>query len=230
MKTDIIDAVPAAFLTLGAGEYVHDSPTLRGEMYAGPPETLEARTAVGALSKLVHAADRAKDSSGRALSWRNYNVGASAVMFNFELGQFGLFDGFNVKPETGTSSLNLHAEQVAIAKGRSRGLNKVIGISVYADPFDDDANPNMHATLPPCSRCVQMFADIPEVSPNTLVLGSNLDLSVCELYTIASLTDPAIPKLVDEPFSLQTEDDLEHYDRVIRPAIFFTVMNLYTAS
>jgi cytidine deaminase len=227
MWQDIIDEVPRSFLALQADEHVFNSPTLRGEVYSGPPGTLEARTAIGALTKLVHAADRAKENSTLALSWRSYNVGSSAIMCNFETGQMGFFSGFNVKPDKGQSSLNLHAEQVAIAKGRAQGLNKVVGISVYADPNDTDANPNEHATLRPCNRCVQMFVDIPEVNDTTLVLGTNTDLSVCELYSAGSLVDQDKPRLVEEPFALQTESDLEYYDRVIQPQLILPILNLY---
>lgn len=227
MSADIVDTVPAAFRALGEYEYVITSPTLRGEVYSGPPETLEARTAIGALSKLVHAADRAKESSSLAMSWRSYNVGSSAIMCNFETGQMGFLDGYNVKPDSGDSSINLHAEQVAIAKGRSKALNRVIGISVYADPANDDANPDSYPTLRPCNRCVQMFVDIAEVEPSTLVLGANIDLSVCELYSVESLIDPKVPKLVEKPFALQTEGDLEYYDREIQPQLFQPILNLF---
>lgn len=227
MTRDIVDEVPDAFRTLHTNEYVFTSPTLRGEVYSGPAETLEARTAIGALTKLVHAADRAKNRSDLALSWRDYKVGASAVMCNFETGQMGFLDGYNVKPETGNSSLNLHAEQVAIAKGRSQGLNRVIGISVYADPNDDDANPYGYATLRPCNRCVQMFADIPEVGPNTLVLGVSPDLTVCELYNVDSLITADKPFLVSKPFSLKSEEDLNYYDRVIQPQLILPLMKMF---
>jgi cytidine deaminase len=227
MTQDIVDSVPRSFLALQVDEHVFSSPTLRGELYSGPPETLEARTAIGALTKLVHAADRAKENSSLALSWRNYNVGSSAIMCNFETGQMGFFSGFNVKPDQGQSSLNLHAEQVAIAKGRAQGLNRVIGISVFADPTDDDANPDNNATLRPCNRCVQMFVDIPEVTDNTLVLGTNEDLSVCELYTAGSLVQPEMPKLVPGHFALQSEHDLEYYDREIQPQLILPILSLY---
>jgi cytidine deaminase len=227
MPRDIVNQVPRSFLALEQDEYIFSSPTLRGEVYSGPPETLEARTAIGALTKLVHAADRARNSSTLALSWRNYNVGSSAIMVNFNTGQMGFFSGFNVKPDEGQGSLNLHAEQVAIAKGRAHGLNRVIGITVYADPNDKDANPDEYATLRPCNRCVQMFQNIPEVTDNTLVLGTNTDLTICELYNAGSLSEEGAPKLVDEPFALRNKSDLEYYDRVIQPQLILPILNLY---
>ncbi len=227
MSHDLIDEVPPIFLQLYEYEHIVTSPSLTGELYTGPLETVEARMALGALPKLVHAIDRAKSNSNLALSWRNYNVGSSAVMCNFETGRIGFLDGYNVKPSENDSSLNLHAEQIAIAKGRYHGLNKVIGITVYADPINDDANPNGHPTLRPCGRCTDMFTEIPEVDERTLVLGSNQDMSICELYTVGSLLDPSTPKLVDRTFSLQSEDDLQHYDREINPYLIHPIFNMF---
>jgi cytidine deaminase len=227
MATDLIGEVPEAFLGLHPFEFIFPSPTLLGEVYSGPPGWLEAQMAIGAMSKLVHAADRAKDSSLFALSWRNYRVGSSAFMCNFETGNMGFLDGFNVKPDSKASSLNLHAEQIAIAKGRAQGLNRVIGITVYADPDNDDANPNKYTTLRPCGRCVEMFKSIPEVTENTLILGTNLDLSECELYTARSLFDQNVPMLVPEPFALVTEDDLTYYDRNIQPYLINPMYEMF---
>lgn len=228
--TDIVDGVPAVFRELFDYERVMRSPTLAGEVYSGPPATLEARTAIAGLTGLVHAASRAQDNAQLALSWRDYRVGASGYMCNFNTGRFGYFDGYNVKPERGQSGLNLHAEQITIAKGRAYGLNKLIGIAIYADPQNADANPENTPTLRPCGRCVDMFAQAPEVDDNTLVLGTNPDMSQCELYTVGYLNNAAdteVPSLVDTPFSLQTEEDLINYDRVIKPQLIGRIYSLF---
>ncbi len=230
MSHDLIDQVPPVFLQLSDYEHIVTSPSLTGELYTGSLETAEARMTLGALPKLVHAIDRAKSNSILAQSWRNYNVGSSAVMCNFETGRVGFLDGYNIKPSEGDGYLNLHAEQIAIAKGRYNGLNKVIGITVYADPINDDANPNGHPTLQPCMRCTDMFEEIPEVDEKTLVLGSNLDLSVCELYTVGSLFSPGTPKLVDKTFSLQKAEDLQHFDREINPYLVHPIFSMFGVS
>lgn len=234
LEQDLISQVPASELVLEPHERAIESYALKGFIYTGPPETIEARTAIGALTGLVNAIYRAQNSSSFARSWRGYKVGASAAMGNFDTGFMGYFDGYNVKPEEGSDGLNLHAEQIAIAKGRILKLNRVLGIAVYADPVNDDANPYANPTLRPCGRCVGMFESIPEVDDRTLVLGSNLDLSVCELYTFGALKKAKIDdgkfiheKLVEQPFGLKTEEDLEHYDRNIKTLLTLTIMALY---
>lgn len=229
-EVDLLESVPPVYLQLAAHERVLYSPTLAGELYDWPPEIIEAQTAIGALTGLVNAAYRARQANELALSWRNYRVGASAYMCNFQTGYFGYLDGFNVKPQSGQEGLNLHAEQIAVAKGRLKGLNRLMGIAVYADPFNDDANPNKNITLRVCSRCVGMFEIAPEVDERTLILGTNPDFTKCELYTFGSLLVPEGTEqelLVPEPFALATEDDLEYYDRRIQPYLVKPILEMY---
>ncbi len=233
-ERDLISEVPKTFLGLSEKENIIFSPSLAGELYTGPPETLEARTAIATLTGLVHAAYRAKNAADLALSWRNYNVGASAVMCNFEKGYIGYLDGYNVKPSPGDSEINLHAEQVAIAKGRMRGLNRVMGIAVFADPDNDDANPLGTETLRPCGRCTEMFQVTPEVDERTLVLGTNLNFTKCELYTVGALQKAQTEdnklihdKLVSDPFPLAAEEDFDYYDRCLKPHLTMAVFALY---
>lgn len=235
MSVNLIDQVPELFAQLTKHEYIFESPSLRGDLYTGPAETLEARTAIGALTGLVHGANRAELASQNAVSWRNFNVGASASMCNFKTGRMGFLDGYNVKPKENSSSLNLHAEQIVLRKGRDNGLDRMVGIAVYADAVDDNANPYNTATLRVCGRCVTMFATAPEVDDRTIILGTNLDMSMCELYTFGALKSARLENnalthdlLVPESFSLQSEEDLEQYDREIKPKLVSTIYNLYS--
>ena len=50
-----------------------------------------------------------------------------------------------------------------------------MGIAIYADPNDEDANPNGLMTLRPGIRCVTMFECAPEVDKRTIILGVNPD-------------------------------------------------------
>lgn len=227
-KIDLVEDVPEAFLGLSEREHILFSPSIRGELITGSTETLIARTAVAAVVGLVHAAYKAQESSYQALSWRDFNVGSSAAMYNFETGYFGYLDGYNVKPESGKSSLNLHAEQISLAKGRRYGLDRMLGIAVYADPTDDDANPDQYPTLRPCSRCVGMFQDAKEVDNNLLILGTNQDFSNCEIYTLGSMTEDKNEILTDIIFPLQNEEDLDLFDHEIIPSLICKVMNIYT--
>lgn len=223
---DLIAEVPATYLGLLNYENIVISPSVKGELYTGAPETLEARTAIGALTGLIQGMERAKSFAPFAQSWREYKVGASVMMCNFQTGAMSYLSGCNVKPQTGKEGVNIHAEQMAIAKGRNQGLNRVLGIAVFADPIDDDANPNKLPTLPPCRRCVEMFVHAPEVDDKTIIISTNPDYSACELYTVGTLSSKA-PKLVAQPFSLREDEDLVAYDRTIKPHLIAPIYEMF---
>lgn len=212
----LIDVVPPAFTALTQHDSLFYSPSIAGELYTGPVESLQQRVAIGALTNLVHAAYRSSQAAKHSLSWRNFAVGSSALMTNYDTGMMGMMSGFNVKPESGRVGLNIHAEQMAISKGRRAGLNRVVGITVYAEPHDDDANPFHRPTLAPCARCVDMFIDAPEVDNETIVLSTDTTMKVCELYSVGNLTYSGAPRLIEDPFSLETDKDLEVYDRTFK--------------
>lgn len=123
---DLIGEVPAAFLQISEAERPFYSPSLSGELQTGPIETLEARVAVAALTNLILAITKSADAYHQALSWRDFKVGSTAIMTNLEQGTMAYVDGFNVKPDSGKVGLNIHAEQMAISKGRRLGLSRVL--------------------------------------------------------------------------------------------------------
>lgn len=134
VKRDLIDSIPGAFNTLGEDDRLFYSPSISGELYTGPDETRDARLAIAALTHLVFGAVMSREAAKQAISWRKFNVGATAIMVNFEQGAMGYLNGFNVKPASGTSELNIHAEQMAISKGRKAHLDRVVALSVIANP------------------------------------------------------------------------------------------------
>lgn len=219
---DLIDAVPSAYTVCDPTEQPIQSfslTALRQQVY--PPA--EFLIACQSLPTLAGTLNKAQEALILARSHREYLVGAVAVMFNLERGEMAILKGFNIKPQKGSVGDNLHAEQIAIAKGRRLGLNMLAAISVIADPDDLDANPSKHPTLPPCTRCTEMFKTAPEVSEKTIVLGANLDSTICELYTVGHLYNPynaednphGVKKIVDGTFALQTDADLDYFDDAI---------------
>lgn len=219
---DLINAVPAAYTVCDPTEQPIQSlslAALRRQDY--PPA--EFLVACQSLPTLAGTLNKAQEALALARSHREYLVGAIAVMFNLDRGEMAILKGYNIKPLKGDGGDNLHAEQIAIAKGRRLGLDILAAISVIADPDDADANPRKLPTLPPCPRCTNMFDTAPEVSENTIVLGANLDLTVCELYSVGHLYNPydeednpaGVKKIVDGTFALQTDADLDYFDHDI---------------
>lgn len=223
---ELIDSVPHIYTSLTESDALFYSPSISGELYTGPVETRDARLAIGALTNLVNAATRASNKAEQALSWRNYNVGSTSIMVNFDTGMMGYLDGCNIKPSAGDSDLNIHAEQMAISKGRRAGLTKAVGIAVFADPNNADANPAERPTLAPCGRCTDMFSVIPEIEDTTLILGTNQNFTTCELYTFGEMSGKIEP-LLERTFSLETDYDLEIYDREIKPGLVPQILNMF---
>lgn len=226
---DLIANVPQRYLQPLRIDRIVYSPSLRGEVWTGPPVTLAARTTIAALTGLVFAAQQAIHARSLAESWRDYKVGATAAMVDFDTGSLGYLSGYNVKPSQNDSATNLHAEQVAVAKGHLYGLTRLVGIAINADPQCSDANPLSLPTLRPCKRCVDMLEAAPEVDERTLVLGTAPDLGICEIYPFGSLTGATRPDdpFSLTPFSLKTEGDLETYDNVIQPQLIGAINDMY---
>lgn len=231
---DLIDQVPNAYKVLSPAEqpYFYPSLTIKD---TDPTFPLSFRIASQAIINLAATLNRAQQATELARSHRDYRVGAVAVMYNLDEAIMAVLKGYNIKPDKGSGGDNFHAEQIAIAKGRSLGLDNLAAISVIADPDDEDANPRNLPTLPPCTRCVGMFKEEPEVTPTTTVLGSNLDLKVCELYDVAHLYNPydaahnpsGVRKLVERTFSLATLQDMDTFDHDIAPYVIDRMLSSF---
>lgn len=179
---DLLTAVPEVFL----GKHVLDRRTpLLGREFK--PEGYDpALVAIASINNLIWLIRAAQQTAPQALSWRDYKVGSAVLAYDFETPAMGITVGMNIKPDQ-DGSINLHAEQLALAKARRMKLNHVMAIAVWGDPTDANANPSGESTLRPCRRCDDMLRAIPEVKTETLILSGNSDLSVCELYTAMEL-------------------------------------------
>lgn len=192
-----------------------------------------ALIALASLNNFVALIRSAAKSSEIAMSWRNYIVGAAVLAYNLDTPAMGTMVGGNIKPEQ-TGGLNLHAEQIALAKASNNNLDYIFGIAVWGDPTDLDANPNHSPTRTPCRRCDKMFSELPEVKPDTLIVSSNADLSVCELYTVEELkryyqNPEAFGPISDMPcYSLADDmDDTAYEETVFIPHLLPKIIDLY---
>ncbi len=206
--TDFISEVPQHSLTPHSLDRV--TSLLSRELR---PQGYQPRlVGIAAINSLIWEIRAANMISETARSWRNYRVGAAVLAYNFENPAMGSFVGANFKPEEGGGP-NIHAEQAALAKARTAGLDHAIGIAVWGDPSDLDANPSQSPTLRPCRRCSEMFTTAPEVHPDTLILSGNTDLTTCEFYTAGELAkyyeDPEARGPISEVPSYSLADDMD---------------------
>ncbi|MGD0284160.1 MAG: hypothetical protein ABSB12_00995 [Candidatus Saccharimonadales bacterium] len=227
--SDLLSEVPEVYLQ--SHELDHYIPLLSREL---KPEGYDpALIALASINNFVSLIRSAAKSSEIAVSWRNYIVGAAVLAYNLDTPAMGATVGGNIKPEQ-TGGLNLHAEQIALAKARKIKLNCIFGIAVWGDPTDLDANPNHSPTRIPCRRCDKMFSELPEIKPETLIVSSNADLSVCELYTVEELrryyqNPDAYGPITDMPcYSLADDmDDIEYEESVFIPYLLPKIIDLY---
>jgi hypothetical protein len=107
-------------------------------------------------------------------------------------------------------------------------------MAVWGDPTDLNANPMQVPTLRPCKRCSDMFKQLPEVKPETLILSASGDLSVCELYTVKELDvyyqKPNSNRPISEvpTYSLADDmDDTEYQQEIFIPYLLPKIRSLY---
>ncbi len=191
--------------------------------------------AIGAINGLIAQIRKAKSAAGMAWSWRGYRVGAAGIAFDFERRIYGSFVGANIKPAQ-DSPMNIHAEQMVIAKARFHKLPSIIALAVWGDPNDTDSNPNGAKTRRPCLRCDHMFIEEPEVSDRTLILSSNQDFTACEFYTVRELHDFYLNnesgQLTDVPiYDLSDSmNDSDYNNRIEIPHLLPKVLRLFPES
>ncbi len=164
---------------------VHDIITwLPGEQYD------PALIALNGPSLFALLTQRAAESAGRAVSWRNFKVGAAALAVDLVDMRMGTLTGMNIKPAE-DSPVNIHAEQVVLAKARSLRMTRVICLSVWGEPQADSSSGILSSTLHPCGLCRHMLCspDIPEVTEQTLIMSGNGNFSNCEIYTPPELVE-----------------------------------------
>lgn len=230
--TDLVEAVPEIFLERGPRDVIVE----RIPKIYRPEGYDPAQIGLTSINQLIYLIRASAAESAKAVSWRDYRVGAAAVSFNFDTHVTSVMTGSNVKPEE-NGGLNLHAEQISLAKVRRFQLGEVIAMAVWGDPTDLDANPNQEPTLRFCRRCSDMFDSAPEITDKTILLSGNRDFSKCELYTADELgdyyKDPGAVGLISDtpPFSLADDMDDDRYTQeVLVPYFLPKIASLYPDS
>ena len=94
---------------------------------------------------------------GQAVSWRSFNVGALAVGVSLN-GMVSWNTGYNLKPSE-TSDVNIHAEDIALAKINRTPTNAVALLALSGLPLEDRESGVKPKTLHPCQQCRTMLEE-----------------------------------------------------------------------
>lgn len=136
---------------------------------------------------LLLALQRAREAQTQAVSYRDFRVGAAAVTLTASPPRIQIVTGINVKPDQ-TTSMNVHAEQVALQKVDDRGFNYVSILAVVGETQADTQSGQQTATLHPCGLCRNVMDEHSGINPELTLLASALpDLRTIELYNLSSL-------------------------------------------
>ncbi len=152
------------------------------------------------------------------LNYRNFGVGAAAVVLNTETNEFEILTGWNSKE---TPDADKHcAERRILDQATARGFDKIVGILVVAEHQDDPSQINC-TTLHPCRVCRNMFRDSslawPDMPVVTMSIPPDVDYNelgsyspVEEQHTLANLMfahDSALRRKGRDPLKDRDKDD-----------------------
>ena len=140
-------------------------------------------------ANLLLALHRAREAQELAISYRGFKVGAAIVGLAFNPANFQIMTGVNVKPDE-VSSMNVHAEQVALQKMRDRQFDVASMVVVVGNTQPDKQSGSNMPTLHPCGLCRSVMLQDPLIDKDaTLIVSALPDFSKIELYNLASLYD-----------------------------------------
>lgn len=140
---------------------------------------------------LYEAAERAREY---AVSWREFAVGAAALVAIFQAGaptQYRLVYGANSKPSE-HGDINVHSEDVidfsAQMKLRPEQRAIVPAMALIGDVQPDQQSGKTMDTLPPCGICRGRYMCLGHsIGPETLTMTANPGFTNFEWYVIHAL-------------------------------------------
>lgn len=133
---------------------------------------------------VLAALHKARAARELAVSYRDFTVGAAIVALTSRNAGFQILPGINAKPDE-ESSLNMHAEQLALRTAKSVGANLVSIVAVVGETQADQQSGHEMHTLHPCGKCRTKLADDPMVDNDaTLIFSALPDLRTIEVSTI----------------------------------------------
>lgn len=148
-------------------------------------------TVANVLTYLLVEAEKSRE---HALSYRNFRVGAAAVVLYWREGrEYQMYvHGANMKPTT-SDDINVHAEHVlmrSIERYMRPGDEVAVpALAVIGDYQDDQQSGRRTKTLHPCGVCREDFCSFEHPSfSDTLFLTARADLQTFEWFTLPELT------------------------------------------
>ncbi|HEY4964695.1 MAG TPA: hypothetical protein VIH90_08465 [Candidatus Saccharimonadales bacterium] len=121
------------------------------------------------IPRFIDLARQAADE--RAVSYRDFKVGASAYAISTTEPRAAYLFGANYKPDPTVDKRC--AEFDVLEKARERGLDRVIALAIYGPSDFGDVNHIHTPTLHPCESCRIMLDESPMVLDDTLIITGN---------------------------------------------------------
>lgn len=138
-------------------------------------------------ANILFALNKARKAREMAVSYRNFNVGASIMGLRTEPSNVCFYTGVNIKPEE-NSVINIHAEQLALNKLKELGYDMVSMVVVVGETQpDQQSGKDMH-TLHPCGLCRGVLLESDLIDPDlTLVVCALPDFKTIEIANLNAL-------------------------------------------
>jgi len=96
-----------------------------------------------------------------------------------------VFSGSNIKITE--DSRPVCAEQIALGAAREAGYDRIIGMVIAGNPQPEENESAQHLTLHPCKECRKVFKNLPEISPDTLIITILPEGDTYEVHTFGEL-------------------------------------------
>jgi cytidine deaminase len=121
-----------------------------------------------------------RSAAEKAVSYRDFKVGASACAIDDEGLRMGYFFGANYKPTP--QSGKYCAELDVVNKARQAQFNRIVALAVFGPSEFADVDPLPSPTLHPCSVCRDMLQNDPLFDDDLLIITTNKE-GATELFT-----------------------------------------------
>lgn len=205
--------------------------------------------AYGAVNgaNLLFALQRAQKARELAVSYRDFNVGASVLSYTINPLTARLLSGINVNPQK-NGELNMHAEQLVLQKIKDWGANLITLITVVGEVQADTQSGFLAKTLHPCGLCREALDQSGYVDDDRTIVASALpDLRTLEMYSFGALKEfhktgdfidiyqarlpnlelltPFVPPIDGSPVALDESPQMRQEEEIWESAVGIPLLN-----